>query len=428
MRHFVQQFWSVLLFICSFSLAAQENVQTVGDLPDDVFETSGLLYFNGNLITHNDSGNEAVLYEIDLQSLSIIRRVIISNVTNIDWEAISQDDEYIYIGDFGNNVGTRKDLAVHRILKEDFLNANTVSAETINFSYEDQQDFENSGNSDWDAEAFFVIDDRLVVLTKQWKSLGSVAYEFSKFPGTYVASRVGAIDDIGLITDATYDTESNRLVIIGYSSILSPFVGVVEHLNFNAVFEGYIQQSLGLNFIQAEGLTQTSEENYYFSSEYYSRQTPTIESTSRLFSFQIPTIEEEPTEPEEPENPQEPENPEEPEVPDNLEEPENPAEPEIPEESENPEDPILPVFPENTGKEDELIIYRDNVSSRYYYAITTDKTVFGQVIYDVTGKEVWQNTGDIGKKGIISYHLESSIYYLALFLEDGVVATSFAVY
>ncbi|MEP2237179.1 MAG: hypothetical protein ABJI22_02385, partial [Maribacter sp.] len=136
MRHFVQQFWSVLLFICSFSLAAQENVQIVGDLPDDVFETSGLLYFNGNLITHNDSGNEAVLYEIDLQSLSILRRVIISNVINIDWEAISQDDEYIYIGDFGNNVGTRKDLAVHRILKEDFLNANTVSAETINFSYE----------------------------------------------------------------------------------------------------------------------------------------------------------------------------------------------------------------------------------------------------------------------------------------------------
>ncbi|MEP2239013.1 MAG: hypothetical protein ABJI22_11680, partial [Maribacter sp.] len=90
--------------------------------------------------------------------------------------------------------------------------------------------------------------------------------------------------------------------------------------------------------------------------------------------------------------------------------------------------PILPVFPENAGQEDELIIYRDNVSSRYYYAITTDKTVFGQVIYDVTGKEVWQNTGDIGKKGIISHHLESSIYYLALFLEDGVVATSFAVY
>ncbi|WP_324027624.1 hypothetical protein QSV08_06640 [Maribacter sp. BPC-D8] len=420
MKLFVQQLGLIILFICTAAVAAQENVQTVGELPDDVFETSGLIYFNGNLITHNDSGNEAVLYELDTLTLSIQRRVNVTNIQNIDWEAISQDDEYIYIGDFGNNVGTRTDLAVHRILKEEYLSSNTVTATTINFSYEDQQVFENNGNSDWDAEAFFVIDDRIVVLTKQWQSLGSVAYEFSKFPGTYTASIVGNIEEVGLITDATYDAESNRLVVIGYSSILSPFVGVVDHLNFNAVFEGYAQQSLGLNFIQAEGLTQTGSSSYFFSSEYYSRQAPTIESPSRLFSFQIPDVVTE--EPEEPENPEEPETPEEPENPETPEEPENP------EETENPENPIIPVVPENSNEEGKLIIYRDSSSNLYHYSIATDKRVFGQVIYDLTGKEVWQKSGGINKNGIISHHLESSIYYLALYLEDGVIATSFAVY
>ncbi|WP_051941780.1 hypothetical protein [Maribacter forsetii] len=420
MKLLVQQLGIILLFISTATLAAQENVETVGELPNEVFETSGLIYFNGNLITHNDSGNEAVLYELDTLTLSIQRRVNVANIQNIDWEAISQDDEYIYIGDFGNNVGSRTNLAIHVISKEEYLNSNTVSATTINFSYEDQQNFDNNGNSDWDAEAFFVIDDRIVVLTKQWQSLGSVAYEFLKFPGTYIASRVGAIEDVGLITDATYDVDSNRLVVIGYSSILSPFVGVVENLNFNSVFEGYEQQSLGLNFVQAEGITQTGTESYFFSSEYYSRQTPTIVSASRLFSFQISDAMTE-----EPDNTEPPEEPGTPEESENPEEPENSETPEVPQEPENPENPQITEDADQDGK---LIIYRDNNSSHYYYSIATDKTVFGQVIYDVSGKEVWQNTGGIEKKGIISHHLESSIYYLALFLEDGVIATSFAVY
>ncbi|APQ18832.1 hypothetical protein [Maribacter hydrothermalis] len=393
MKLFIQQLGFIMLFTYTASLAAQENVQTVGELPSDIFETSGLLYFNGNLITFNDSGNEAILYELDTLSLSIQRRVNISNISNIDWEAISQDDEYIYIGDFGNNVGIRTDLAIHRILKDDYLNSNSVTATTIYFSYEDQQEFQNDGNSDWDAEAFFVIDNSIVVLTKQWKSLGAAAYEFSKFPGTYVASRVGSINNVGLITDATYETATNKLVVIGYSSILSPFVGVVEDLNFNSFFEGYTQQPLGLNFVQAEGITQTSAESYFFSSEYYSRQTPAIESPSRLFTFQLPI--DEPVDPEEPEEPEEPENPE---------------------------------VPGETVEDDNLIIYKDNLTNQYHYTLSTNKAVYGQIIFDVLGKRVWQNNGEIEKEGVISQHLETSVYYMATYLEDRIIATSFLVY
>ncbi|MEP3371661.1 MAG: hypothetical protein ABJL43_15560 [Maribacter dokdonensis] len=388
--------------ICSAIGNAQQNVQTVGELPSDVFETSGLIYYNGNLITHNDSGNEPILYELDTLSLTIQRRVTVNNVTNIDWEAISQDEDYIYIGDFGNNVGTRTDLAVYRISKDEYTSSNTVTAEIINFSYENQQNFENNGNSDWDAEAFVVLEDNILVFTKQWQSLGSEAYQFSKLPGNHIAISLGAIENIGLLTDATHDIEANRLVLIGYSSILSPFVGVVEDLKIDMPFEGFTQESLGLNFVQAEGITQTTSGNYFFSSEYYSRQTPTIESPSRLFSFQIPLV-----------NSEEPEEPETPDEPENLNEPDNPD-----------------LLDDNYGDEEDekLIIYRDHSSDHYYYSISTDKNVYGKVIYDVTGKEVWQNSENVEKKGIIIQHLESSIYYMAIFLEDSVVSTPFAVY
>ena len=314
MKNYIQKLSFAMLFFFTVGVQAQENLQTLGQLPDEVFETSGLIYFNESLVTLNDSGNEPILYELDTLNISIKRRITISNIDNIDWEAITQDEEFIYIGDFGNNIGTRVDLAIHRISKEDFKSSDTVEATTISFSYEDQKDFTNTGNSDWDAEAFFIVNNKFVVLTKQWKSFGSVAYTLPITPGVHVANRIGAIEDVGLVTDVTYDVTTNRLVLIGYSSILSPFIGIVDDLILESPFAGYAPQNLGLNFVQAEGITQINSTNYFFTSEYYSRQSPIIESTSRLFSFQIlvdvPEIPENPDTPVEPENP-EPDNPEE---------------------------------------------------------------------------------------------------------------------
>lgn len=398
MKNHIQKLSFAILFFLAVGLQAQENLQTRGQLPDEVFETSGLIFFNESLITHNDSGNEPILYELDTLNLSIKRRITISNVDNIDWEAITQDEEYIYIGDFGNNLGTRVDLAIHRISKEDFISFDAVEATSINFSYEDQEDFTNNGNSDWDAEAFFIFNNQFVILTKQWKSFGSVAYTLPITPGVHVANRVGAIADVGLVTDVTYDVATNRLVLMGYSTILSPFIGIVEDLNLESPFVGYTQQNLGLNFVQAEGITQINSTNYFFTSEYYSRQSPTIESISRLFSFQILA--------------------DEPEIP---EEPEVPVTPETPEENENPE-------PENVEGNDMLVIFKDNSTNQYHYSLSTNKEIYGQIIYDVSGRQVWQNSGNIEKKGTISQHLESSIYYLTLYLEDGIIAKPFAVY
>lgn len=392
MKNYIQKLSFAMLFFLTVGVQAQENLQTRGQLPDEVFETSGLIYFNESLVTLNDSGNEPILYELDTLNLSIKRRITISNIDNIDWEAITQDEEFIYIGDFGNNIGTRVDLAIHRISKEDFKSSDTVEATTISFSYEDQKDFTNTGNSDWDAEAFFIVNNQFVVLTKQWKSFGSVAYTLPITPGVHVANRVGAIEDVGLVTDVTYDVATNRLVLIGYSSILSPFIGIVDDLNLESPFAGYAPQNLGLNFVQAEGITQINSTNYFFTSEYYSRQSPTIESTSRLFSFQI--LVDVPEIPENPETPVEPENPE----------------------------------PDNPEENDKLVIFKDNSTNQYHYSISTNKEIFGQIIYDVSGRQVWQNSGNIEKKGTISQHLESSIYYLTLYLEDGIIAKSFAVY
>ena len=394
MTAMLQKFGFLLLSVCVYVANAQEALTRLGELPSAVTETSGLIYFNDVLITHNDSGNEPVLYEIDTLTLTVQRSVRISNVQNMDWEAIAQDEDFIYIGDFGNNLGTRTNLAIHKIAKQAYLSANEVTASTIYFSYEDQTDFSNNGNSDWDAEAFFVLADQLIILTKQWQSQGSVAYTLPKEPGTYQASRIGAIENIGLVTDASYNPSTNTLVILGYSSFLSPFVGIQRDFDSDAIFEGIDPIDLGLSFTQAEGITFTSDVNYYISSEFFSRQTPNITSPSQLFSFTL-FSEEVPLSPEPPANPEEPKNPE------------TPA-------------------PETDN--DTLIIYRNSNDGLYRYEITTDKDILTQIIYDFSGRIVWENMFEAEKRGVLDIPLESALYYFATYLEDKVLAKPFFAY
>lgn len=172
-----------LILLCSFSLQAQiENITEKYNLPDAVSETSGLLFFNGKLITHNDSGDAANLYELDTITGNVARTINITNATNVDWEDITQDNTYIYIGDFGNNSnGNRQDLKIYRVLKSDYLNNTSITSETITFSYEDQTDFTSQpNNTNFDAEAISIYKNQLVIFTKNWKDNTVNAYTIPK--------------------------------------------------------------------------------------------------------------------------------------------------------------------------------------------------------------------------------------------------------
>ena len=78
----------ILTLLLGFNSAYSQN--QIGDfkekfeLPERVKETSGLLFLDGKIITHNDSGDAANIYEIDSLSGIIVRTVSISNATNID--------------------------------------------------------------------------------------------------------------------------------------------------------------------------------------------------------------------------------------------------------------------------------------------------------------------------------------------------------
>jgi len=263
--------FSAILIFCSYISFAQE-VSTLTSMSNTIDETSGLIYLDGKLITHNDSGNEAHLHEIDTIDGEVLRTVVISNAVNTDWEDITFDANYIYIGDIGNNAGTRTDLKIYRITISDYFISDTVTADLINFSYADQTNYSNQIYAhNFDVEALINRGDSLYLFTKNWLDAKSNIYSLSKTPGAYTTNKIDQLETDGLITGADFNSISNKLVLSGYS-FTNPFIVQLSQFE-NDLFSSGTHNKVMLNVdesIQVEAICTQGGNQYFLSSEAHS--------------------------------------------------------------------------------------------------------------------------------------------------------------
>lgn len=277
------------LILGTFNTIAQiTTIEVKFTLPAILSESSGAIFFNNKLVSHNDSGNENRLYELDTISGLVTRTITINNATNVDWEDLTQDDTSIYIGDIGNNSGNRTNLKIYKINKNDYLNSINVTAEIINFNYSDQIDFTpNPNNTEWDAEALISFDaSKLILLTKNWISGTTKAYSIPKNSGTYtVEPLTTTLISGGLITGATYNESTGKIYSVGYNSTLQPFVWISEDFTDNNIFSGANTQTLltSLGFEQIEAITHIGTNRYFMTSESFNYSM--ISKEGKLMSF-----------------------------------------------------------------------------------------------------------------------------------------------
>ncbi len=267
---------------CAYTATTVTPVNSY-NLDASLSETSGLICWNDNIWTHNDNSNTN-LYSLDTLTGAILQTDPINGVVNNDWEEISQDSNFVYVGDFGNNVnGNRTDLKILRIEKSSIL-ANSPLVDTIFFSYSDQTDFTPTGgnNTDFDCEAMIVSSDSIFLFTKQWVSNKTVIYSLPKFPGIYSAGRRSEFDVQGMITGATYQ-ESKRLIsLCGYTNLLQPFIYLLYDFNSTDFFSGNKRKmNLSLSFHQVEGIATNEGLKYYCSNEAFV-QAPFINTPQKL--------------------------------------------------------------------------------------------------------------------------------------------------
>ncbi|MEI6881634.1 MAG: T9SS type A sorting domain-containing protein [Bacteroidota bacterium] len=243
------------------------------NLDAKVIETSGLIKWNNHIWTHNDN-DDLKLYALDTIDGSISQSITLTNTYNTDWEEISQDANYLYVGDFGNNnTGVRQNLRIFRINKTSILN-NSPIVDTIKFSYSNQIDFtpNRANKTDFDCEAFIVSSDSIYLFTKQWQSNQTSLYVLPKIPGTHSARLKETLNVQGLITGASYVESKRMIALCGYSSLLQPFLYLLYDFKGDDFFAANKRKIvLSLPFHQIEGIASSDGLKYYLSNEYFSR-------------------------------------------------------------------------------------------------------------------------------------------------------------
>lgn len=368
-----------LIYLSSFSQISDFKIKF--DLPNEVAETSGLLFLNGKIITHNDSGDSANLYEIDSLTGNLTRTIIISNATNIDWEDLSEDDTHIYIGDIGNNSGNRIDLKIYKILKTDYLTENAITAEVINFSYEDQTDFTTKVNANnFDAEAFVIYQDSILIFTKNWTNFKTNVYKIPKVAGTYSAEKISTGNVQLLITGATYNLTDDIFFLCGYDSTANPFLVFIDNnrtSGSNIFDSGYQRISIASEIgqdaqgSQVEGITNFGNGKYYLSREFVStiQGGVTFNFPQRLYEF-----------------------------------------------SDSQSNTLVAVKEEDSI---DFKIYPNPVNSKIYIKKTNSELpLFKVKIFSVIGKEINKTEIIDYSKGIDISHLKNGTYFIRFYFKD----------
>lgn len=266
----------LFIIIPVFSFSQKIDPVLITTLDEVVSETSGLIIYNNKVWTHNDSGGDPKLYRIDSINGSVLEEKLILNATNIDWEDICHDGEYLYIGDFGNNSsGTREDLKIYRILLADLDNEqlDSVASDIIYFTYDPSiypEAIDKSNDTDFDCEAFIAKDDSLYLFSKNWVNKKCYLYSLPKVPGHYMAQRLDTLDTQGLVCGADYNPETNTIALIGYVyGIPAPsFLVVLSDFDNNDFFGGNnLRYELSLNGYQTEAIIFRDNDRLWFSNE-----------------------------------------------------------------------------------------------------------------------------------------------------------------
>ncbi|HTN07209.1 T9SS type A sorting domain-containing protein [Agriterribacter sp.] len=215
---------------CTYN-AASGSLTKKADLSATLTEISGMIHINGKLYALNDGGNAHAIYVMDSTSGAILQTITLAGTTNVDWEDLTTDGTYIYVGDFGNNVdGNRTDLKFYRVPLQSIFNITeaigTVSGadiEAINFSYEDQTDFSPTGNNntDFDCEAVIYHNGQLHLFTKNWIGNTTSHYVIPAEPGDYVAQKLESFDTGGILITSATKANDNIVIILGYKYVLA---------------------------------------------------------------------------------------------------------------------------------------------------------------------------------------------------------------
>lgn len=272
MISFKKVFTIVLLFLVFLTFGQKvEKIKLrkfkIAKLSDSLAETSGLTFLNNAFYTFNDGGNPSEIYQISPVSGEVIKKISIPAV-NKDWEAITSDGKAIYLGDFGNNAGKRKDLVIYKLLPN-----HPDNLQKIEFQYQEQTDFSPPYlNHNFDAEAMVFLEGKIHLFTKEWHDNTVSHYIINPdISEKQTIKRLETFNTGYVVTDAAYF--ENKLYTVGYTRDGKVYLTVFQKDEagrfFNINPKKYkLGNAIGVG--QVEGIA-VNKDGIYISNERFSK-------------------------------------------------------------------------------------------------------------------------------------------------------------
>ncbi len=220
-------------------------------LSEPIDEMSGIVKSRRHPDTywvHNDSGDTARIFAIRSDGSSVLPTYSkfsrygdepqdgkqqwegfeVLYASNVDWEDIALDENYLYLADVGNNLNARRDLVIYAISEID-PTASTRSAVVQKWPvhYPEQQEFP-PGNWHYDSESLFTSEGQLYLITKHRKAgamgtfeAGANLYRLDT-RNTDSSNALTLVDSTPLITAATgadVSPDGSTLAVISYEDL-----------------------------------------------------------------------------------------------------------------------------------------------------------------------------------------------------------------
>jgi hypothetical protein len=238
-------------------------------LPKIINETSGLEFYNNNFITHNDSGGEPSLYLFNEEG-EIIETIGLDKnpdfkIENNDWEDITNDNEYLFVADTGNNFGNRDNLNIIRVSKGTDFMVDGI----IEISYSDQESFFPRPKHKYDAEAIIVIEDKIALFSKDRENLNTDLYLVDKNQnGSQILTSEVSYDVNTLITGGDFDEDRNLLALVSYNSNGNQYLLLFENFELNNLEKNTFKKfKIPLEQAQIEAVKIIDEKTFWVTSE-----------------------------------------------------------------------------------------------------------------------------------------------------------------
>jgi hypothetical protein len=247
---------------------------------------------------HNDSGDIARIFAIDSEGRNIIptyskfsfygevpeegknewQGFPVLNATNIDWEDIAVDENYLYLADMGNNSNTRRDLAIYLVSEIDpTASTRTAVVQRLPIVYPDQDGFPPAKRH-FDSESLFTSDGKLYLITKHRTPIfenaeaGAKLYRLdtSFTDRDNVLTLIDNNPEITSATGADVSPDGQTLAVLSYSALwlfARPessdlwLSAKSERFRFN---RGAIKQAEAITWIDDDTLMITNEDGDIF--------------------------------------------------------------------------------------------------------------------------------------------------------------------